>query len=513
MAINIEPIKNLLINKAINKFYLGINFYWLYLSLIFLYIFVGYTSYGYDDEFFNINLIERFDWATLNYTQSHDVHPPGSYFIDLILYKIFGKWEIVRTLISFFTGISLIYAINYVKIRFGVIAGIRCFILLGLNPAILMWCTGLRWYAFFVPILIWLSLPRRKKGWFLWIQCFGGLLLLGYFGYATFIIAPSIFLLYWMFSEECIKKKLKKITLVGFFFSLLYTHQLAIFLNVHIKNRDGQISSFLNNGTGFLISQFSNQGVFPISYPGITSLIGTFGIFLLLLNLKFESNRKNYFLFPYLIGCSLAVLSGLAGKFRNLIILSPFEALWISTSSMGGLRNRAFNIFLVMIFIGNICGIYNVVLHQNTTKNSWNMPIQEVLGQLKILKIDCHGNLLVLSHAPNLVWHLEKNGFYVIGPYSQEKFNRGLRSQYECIALLRTNIGVLSADQYERMYQSVDNIKYLSVQIKRYGRDNAFLIKRKLDKNYPEYSIELNTYYQATNLKGLNIWSANSENY
>ena len=120
---------------------------------------------------------------------------------------------------------------------------------------------------------------------------------------------------------------------------------------------------------------------------------------------------------------------------------------------------------------------------------------------------------MVLSHAPNLVWHLEKNGFYVIGPYSQEKFNRGLRSQYECIALLRTNIGVLSADQYERMYQSVDNIKYLSVQIKRYGRDNAFLIKRKLDKNYPEYSIELNTYYQATNLKGLNIWSANSENY
>ena len=507
MAINIEPIKNLLINKAINKFYLGINFYWLYLSLIFLYIFVGYTSYGYDDEFFNINLIERFDWATLNYTQSHDVHPPGSYFIDLILYKIFGKWEIVRTLISFFTGISLIYAINYVKIRFGVIAGIRCFILLGLNPAILMWCTGLRWYAFFVPILIWLSLPRRKKGWFLWIQCFGGLLLLGYFGYATFIIAPSIFLLYWMFSEECIKKKLKKITLVGFFFSLLYTHQLAIFLNVHIKNRDGQISSFLNNGTGFLISQFSNQGVFPISYPGITSLIGTFGIFLLLLNLKFESNRKNYFLFPYLIGCSLAVLSGLAGKFRNLIILSPFEALWISTSSMGGLRNRAFNIFLVMIFIGNICGIYNVVLHQNTTKNSWNMPVKQVITELSMRRNQCNNDLLVLSYAPDLAWHLKNDNFNIISPFSGEEIGYPIKNNYKCIFVLKTNIGHISRARYNAMFDIFDKARFESSSIQYYGRDDNYLLKRMLDKNYPEYSIELVSYFKVQNLKDLNTWS------
>ena len=181
----------------------------MYLLVITLYIFVGYTSYGYDDEFFNVVLIEKLGWGAIQVIQSSDVHPPGSYIIDVLLYKIFGKWEIVRAIIGLNTALSLVYAINVVKNKYGIRSAVISYILLGLNPAILLWCTGLRWYAFFVPILIWLSFPLVKKGSRLWIQCFGGLLLLSYFGYAAFVIAPSIFLIYWNHSNECINVNIK----------------------------------------------------------------------------------------------------------------------------------------------------------------------------------------------------------------------------------------------------------------------------------------------------------------
>ncbi len=509
-------IKNLLfnnVNEIINYIYSRINFFWIYLILLILYIFVGYSSYGYDDEIFNINLIEKLGWKTINFVQSSDVHPPGSYIVDLALYNIFREWSIVRAVISSYTAISLIYAINFVKYKFGARSAVIFFFLLGLNPAILMWCTGLRWYAFFGPTLIWLSLPRSKNGWFLWMQCFGGLLLLGYFGYAVFLIGPSIFLLYWKFSVDELKNKIKQVSAFSFCFLVLYSNQLFIFFTVHFKNRNSQTSSIANNIIGFLIAQFSNQGIFPFSFPGLVSSIGTAGIFFLLLFSKSQYRHKNYFLSPYLSGVFLLIISGLSGKFRNLVILSPFQALWISTSTLNQSRQKVFNVLVLLIIFGNICGIYNVLTHQDTTKNSWNMPIQEVLDDLKGQQQDCHGDLLVLSHAPNLAWQLRDNNFEEIGPYSQDNFNYKIKNQYECMVLLKTNIGVLPVNQYEAMYRAIDNIKYTDSSIKYYGRDKYFFIKQKLDKSFPEYSIQLTLYRQVSNLEGLKVWSADQVNH
>ena len=52
-----------------------------------------------------------------------------------------------------------------------------------------------------------------------------------------------------------------------------------------------------------------------------------------------------------------------------------------------------------------------------------------------------------------------------------------------------------------------DKARFESSSIQYYGRDDNYLLKRMLDKNYPEYSIELVSYFKVQNLKDLNTWS------
>src|SRR5690554_1150729 len=82
------------------------------LALAFLWILygsVGFLSYGYDDEFFNINLVEFADGAShlLTLVNRIDVHPPGSYLLNWLLLKMTGDWSLVRLIGALVTASSL----------------------------------------------------------------------------------------------------------------------------------------------------------------------------------------------------------------------------------------------------------------------------------------------------------------------------------------------------------------------------------------------------------------------
>jgi len=111
-------------NDVINKYI----FPFLCLFLLVLYGLVGYLSFGYDDEFFNIDWISKYGFGVIHLVQTHDVHPPGSYFMDWLLFTLLGKWALVRLFISLITAISLIYAIVSIKNRNGIFSGIVLFI-------------------------------------------------------------------------------------------------------------------------------------------------------------------------------------------------------------------------------------------------------------------------------------------------------------------------------------------------------------------------------------------------
>ncbi|MFW2098708.1 hypothetical protein ACG9ZL_21270, partial [Acinetobacter sp. ULE_I057] len=55
-----------------------------YFFIVILYGPVGFFSPGYDDEFFNINLIETYVIKSLIIVQTGDVHQQASYLINRI---------------------------------------------------------------------------------------------------------------------------------------------------------------------------------------------------------------------------------------------------------------------------------------------------------------------------------------------------------------------------------------------------------------------------------------------
>lgn len=475
--------------------------------LLIVYGCVGYFSFGFDDEFANIRWIEKYGIHVVSFIQTIDLHPPGSYFLDWLLFSIFGKWELVRVAISLLTASSLIYAILSVYKRNGKFAAIVLFVLLGLNPAILFWCTSLRWYAYFVPVLVWLSIVPEKQGWRYWSKCFGGILVLGYIGYAVFIVAIPVLLLYLSESKETNKLKIKNIVIFGFLFVLLYSYQFIVFITVHIQNKNEQVSTILNSLSGFYTSQLSNQGVFPLSISGILTSIATVGICISIIYSNVRTNLKNKFFVSYSFVSILSIITGIAGKFRNLVIISPWQAFWIATAKIEKTQKKLFISFFFLLTIGYLIGDFNILTHQNTTKSNWNIPVRQVLGDLNIEKIKCKSDLVVLCSDEMLTWQLERAGYTVIGIYVQKQLSmQVINSKHNCVALLKTWAGKIGDGQYKNMYEEIKSLNYSNSINSKYGRDKFYTIKRKLDPRYPEYLVEITKYYNVKNLTGLNSW-------
>ena len=142
--------------------------------------------------------------------------------------------------------------------------------------------------------------------------------------------------LYWKGARENAQEKLRKVTTLGLASAILYAPQLFIFLTVHIKNRESQVSSMAKSLSGFAVAQISNQGVFPLSLPGALASIATLGIVITLFFSNWRVNLRNRYFIAYALASAVAIITGLAGKFRNLVILTPGQAFWITNAAYFG---------------------------------------------------------------------------------------------------------------------------------------------------------------------------------
>ncbi|MET3106066.1 hypothetical protein AAKU67_000543 [Oxalobacteraceae bacterium GrIS 2.11] len=477
-----------------------------YLFIIIIYCIVAFQSPGYDDDIINVRMIEKFGYGTIHIVQTMDVHPPGSYLADWALYEVIGRWDLIRTLIALLTAFALISGINYVRENHGDFSGTVCFIVLGLNPAYLLWGTGLRWYAYFVPILIAVLQVPTKRDSLYWAKCFLGLTLLGYFGYAMFILAPSIILLYWVLDQSNVKVKLKAASIWAVAFLVLYAYQMQIFLNVHVKNKDTQISSLFKNLVGFLVGNISNQGVFPVSIAGVVTIIGMSGFMGLILYSQLKLRKNNPYLLPFLMSGAAAIFSGIAGKFRNLVVVSPFQGFWMASATELVQQKKLLNSFLLCILVGNIWGVVNVTTHKDTTKNSWNLPVKDILNELASVKSTCNGDYLVLSYDLTISRNVEVNGFNQVGPFDEKSVNN-FNKPFKCVTVVQSYVGNKFADEkFKNMMRELGQLKYGNSISKKLSRDDFYQLKRKLDSNYPEYPIQITTYYDVSYLPEFNSW-------
>ena len=160
---------------------------------------IAYNSFGYDDEYWNIRMIEDNSLTVLiSKIQNFDVHPPLSYIVNFSFYKLFNNWTAVRLISSLLFILSLGYTLFRTKNNE---AKLILLLLLGFNPSIMLWVTSIRWYAYAVPLLMILSFPLENNNKYYWYYFFLGFLLLSFISYVGIILIIPYFI--WYFFMLC----------------------------------------------------------------------------------------------------------------------------------------------------------------------------------------------------------------------------------------------------------------------------------------------------------------------
>lgn len=460
--------------------------------LLALYGAVGFTSLGYDDEFFNINLITQahFSFARVWQLAEHmDVHPPLSYMLDLALFKLLGSWPLVRMASGWLVALSLVYAINHVRKLHGDKAGVWAFILLGLNPSLLLWGASLRWYTPFVAVLLWLSvIPAEKKPLWLWLRMYAGLLVLGYMNYSTVLLALPVFILYWRADGRPWRQKLPLVAGMGVVVLLLYLYQLNAFFQVHFLNREHQIFSLFANVYGYGIAQLGNQGLFPVSVAGMVAIAGGSMLSLLSVYEQRLALTKNRYLGSYVLGVLFFLASGIAGKIRNYVVLSPWQGLWLTTS-LHGSKRKIVHVGLAMVLIGNLVGLYNVAAHEDTSKSGWNVPHRQALEVIKTQWKLCAEPSMIATYDPVMVWHLREEGYPVVNLLNQPVDM--LKRQLNCLVFIKTFAGSMTDAKMAGIRKTLDGLNRDDVTTIVLGLDRHAAFKHRLDPRYGQYGIVL----------------------
>lgn len=462
--------------------------------LLLLYGVIGYASYGYDDEMFNIIMVEKLGFAAVGWVQTIDVHPPGSYLYNWGLYALLGDWSLVRLAISLQAAGAVIWLVEFTRRHSGARAALLMFLLVGLNPAMIMWCTGLRWYAILVPLACLAMAPPRLTGWIGWTWLFAMLLAMAFTGYITLFLAPGLLMLHWLRDPAPVRDKLAKVAVLSGVGAAAYAWQAHVFLSVHMADKSGQSYALFKSLQSLAIAEFGNQGLFPLSLPAGVSALGVAGFFAIGLWQVFKARRLSAGLLAYGLACLLLVATGLAGKLRNFVVVEPLKGLAMTEIEASAGSRRLLGLCLAAILIGNAWGIWNVATHTGTTKNSWNTPTGEVLANIRATSRSCNGNVLVLAHEAVLTNWLERQGYRTISPYGARAVARkgvAAEAPLACLIALKTYRGSVPAARLAAMYGELDAVVAGMRMVYRFSRDDQAQIKRLIDKDFPEYAVEM----------------------
>ena len=144
-----------------------------------------------------------------------------------------------------------------------------------------------------------------------------------------------------------------------------------------------------------------------------------------------------------------------------------------------------------------------MVLHSNTSKNSWNLPVEEVIAAVDEANIECNSDIVVVAHDPTLTYVLEARGYPVVGPWSRKTDMTTATDRVpECVVALKTYSGSreLAAERLNAAVAAI-NADARSTQL--FGYDPAYALKRRIEPDYPEYQVEVQTLRQPTDVRPL----------
>lgn len=406
--------------------------YWItVLFFLILYSSHGLDSQGFDDETWNIYLVEGFKLFDLvNWVQSNDIHPPLSYIYNYLAFQTFSTWPLVRLFNSCFLVFSAVLLSHKLIKAYSFGIGYTFILLFLSNPATLMWGASLRWYSLYISLVnilfaISIHYSRNSISKFKFFTTAVLLVLsLAYTNYITLALAPVLLLTsYYLYAKSLSWKDAWFYLLALIAFYSLFSHQAYIFLANHYPNRGGQIFGFTKSLLAIASAQFSNIGLIPFSFLSSVSAIAM--LFLICVAvvsaLKMTLQREALFFAAIFVFCEiLFLITGLSGKYRNLIVLQAFMYLFVCTTIYGrNILPKILRFLILLPFLtSNLVGIYNVENNNNTMNWAWNIPVAEIISTLNrnSIQYGCE-KTIVSSHDSMLDYNLRKNGFLGIFPH------------------------------------------------------------------------------------------------
>ena len=466
-------------------------------AVIALFAVVAFQSWGYDDEMFNFNHVERAESLgdLIKFINGTDIHPYGMYVINYIMLKALGSWPAVKAASGVFCALCL-WLFWYVVSRniTEKSALVLSYILLCLNPTLLLWCTSVRWYTYFTPMVCAMTLlvmnagSKTLKGSWLWAIYFLTCLVMFHVNYISSVIIIISFLFMLHGRKEFLRSEWKYVVVFGALSLCLVSYQAYILLTVHYINGKG-FTFPPKFSVGAAQNYLCGQAVVPVSPEGIAFILAN--IIMLIAFLKYAvkilKHRGNSFLVityaALMITCPGNSTSSGA---RNFSVLSPETGMFL-TNVYSEIKSRLLKMFVLLLYAaGTATGIYNVVTHTNTSKATYDMPYVAIISYADTF--DPERKAMFISDFGVLDYHAKKIYSNATSTASDSLIDDVRKWKGKIIAVQTHNPG----SRYGRHYAEylsflaeLENSKNCTV--KEIGRDKYAWFKQKFSKDLPEY--------------------------
>lgn len=439
------------------------------------------NSYGWDDEFFNLEHLEQCEslLQVITHFNNIDLHPVGQYVMNYLLYAVLGSWQSVRAAGALIVALSLWlywYFTRRQKLSY---------ILLCLNPSMLLWCTGLRWYTYIIPLACGLGLVMHKssdnisgtKRITFWVCYFVLCVLMFHVAYCSIIMILASFFCILYTRREHLRSEAKIILTLTVISSLLISYQAYAFLTVHYPTGRGKLVSmlmpFISAGQNYLCG----SAVVPVSLSGILFISAGMVIFIAyIMNIRsvMKECTSKYFVLSYL--ANIILKTGVGARYYTVI--NPQQADFMN-EAYSCIRNRRIRIsVLCLYFAGSILGLFSVITHTDTAKASWNTPYESIIAY--ITNADPQKELLTITSNPVLCWHMKELGYNAIDLNKHE-----LPKDEGMIFAVKTFRGTLNPKRNDEYVSFIET--HEAKEHKFFGYDKYAGFKRRIDKAYPDY--------------------------
>lgn len=473
-------------------------------AVIALFVVNGLLSYGYEDEVYTFFMIEKLNslGSIISYANSADLHPAGMYIIDYLLLKLFGSWNLVKAAIGGISAISvwLYWCFMGRNIR-GKTALFFSFILICLNPSVLMWGTSVRWYAYIMPLVCIISLlihfANREdfKPLCLWGMYFLACLLMFHICYlsAIIIVISFLFMLYGRRKFLC--SEWKCIAGLSILSLCLVSYQAYIFLTVHSPNSKPILDYIGHFSFAGAMNYLQGSAVLPVSAWGIMLIVAN--VILLLVFLKnivemIRNSDNNFFMTSY--ASVMVLVPGIIKDVRNFSIFSPELGIFL-TNIYAKIRNKFLKILILALFtLGTAGGIFNVLTHNDTAKATYNMPYPEIIKCVESL--DPQKEALFITDLTGVYYFIGKN--YPNAVLIPDQFSvtdmwapffpdwyRTLENWKGKVIVVRTHGSLTLKDDYTKFTEYLESAHIIEKH--GVGFDKFVSFKRRFESNYPDY--------------------------